>query len=207
MTSVGKGNITSSTSSPVELSDLNTGSNNIENSSRYEAVNYFVLEAMLKRIRQLTPATIFTDLGCGKGRAMVVAAYSGFTQINGVDFAKEVCEMAVENMQITSQYISGMSFRVVCSNVLDYEISPDESVFFMFNPFAEETIRKFLRKIEYSMRINPRSIYFLYVSPKFIETFFDFNYDPVYRIRKLKYLEGVILKKDPEVNKSFPVES
>ncbi|HRN57238.1 MAG TPA: hypothetical protein PLL71_12340, partial [Agriterribacter sp.] len=74
------------TSKPAELSELTIAGGNISQSSRYEAVNYFILEALLSRLRAIADKTSFTDLGCGKGRAMVVAAHYGFTKIAGVDF-------------------------------------------------------------------------------------------------------------------------
>ncbi|PWU02782.1 MAG: hypothetical protein C5B52_04655 [Bacteroidetes bacterium] len=185
------------TNTPVELKDLTTGHHDTSKSSRYEAVNYFVLEDLMKKIRLLSPCKIFTDLGCGKGRAMVVAAHYGFTTIYGVDFAKELCRIAEMNMSAAAHSFEDLNYKVYCQNVLDYEINSEECVFFLFNPFEEEIIRKILRKVDHSQKIHPRAVYFLYVSPRFIETFFEFDYDPVYRIKKLRYLEGVILKKMP----------
>ncbi|HEX5025783.1 MAG TPA: class I SAM-dependent methyltransferase [Agriterribacter sp.] len=183
------------TSSPIELPDLTVVNGDIKQSSRYEAVNYFILESLLKRLCEITTPLSFTDLGCGKGRAMVVATHYGFTQINGVDFAKEVCKSAQENMQQVISQFPQTKYTVTCKNVVEYDIQPYESVFFMFNPFNDETIFRFLEKVEKSMEQHPRDIYFLYVSPKYIETFFEFEYEPIYRKRKLKWLDGVILKK------------
>ncbi len=184
------------TSPPVELPDLTIVNGDIEQSSRYEGVNYYILESLLKRLTEIISPFSFTDLGCGKGRAMVVAAHHGFTTINGVDFAKEVCITAEQNMQKVQKKFPNMKYVVACKNVLDYDIQPDESVFFMFNPFSDETIFRFLEKVEKSIEQHPRDIYFVYVSPKHIETFFEFEYEPIYRKRKLKWLDGVILKKE-----------
>ena len=184
------------TSEPVELSKLTISNGNIKQSSRYEAVNYFILEALLSRLRTITNETSFTDLGCGKGRAMAVAAHYGFTKIKGVDFAKEVCSVAEHHLQNLPTQFPEMEYELHCQNVLEYEIEPNESVFFLFNPFSDEIISRFLEKVNISTAQYPRTIYFLYASPKHIETFFEFEYEPVYRKRKLKWLDGVILKKE-----------
>lgn len=184
------------TSSPAELSQLTIVNGNTVHSSRYEAVNYFILEALLQKLRTLTNETSFTDLGCGKGRALVVAAHHGFNQINGVDFAKEVCTAAGQHMMELRETFPELKYQIQCTNVLDYEISPDESIFFLFNPFGEETLSRFLEKVDISLTQFPRTIYFLYASPKYIDTFFAFEYEPVFRKRKLKWLDGVILKKE-----------
>ena len=170
-----------STNTPIELKDLTTGHHDTSKSSRYEAVNYFVLEDLLKKIRLLSANKMFTDFGCGKGRAMVVAAHYGFTTIHGVDFASELCRIAEKNMAIVAQSNEDLNYKVYCQNVLDYEIGNDESIFFLFNPFEEEIIRKILRNVDQSQKIHPRPVFFLYVSPRFIETFFEFDYDTVYK--------------------------
>ncbi|MBX3254454.1 MAG: methyltransferase domain-containing protein [Chitinophagaceae bacterium] len=184
------------TSNPAELKDLTIVKGDIQHSSRYEAVNYFILEALLARLITLTASRRFTDLGCGKGRAMVVAAHYGFTNITGVDFASEVCDNARKNMQKATEAFS-VEYQVLCCNVLDYTINENDCVFFMFNPFSQQTLFAFLEKLETSIKEHPRVVYFLYASPRHIETFFEFEYEPVYRKRKLKWLDGVILKKDP----------
>ena len=187
------------TSEPVELSKLSISNGNIKQSSRYEAVNYFILEALLSRLRTITNETSFTDLGCGKGRAMAVAAHYGFTKIKGVDFAKEVCSVAEQHLQNLPTQFPEMEYELHCQNVLEYDIDPSESVFFLFNPFSDEIISRFLEKVNISTAQYPRAIYFLYASPKHVETFFEFEYEPLYRKRKLKWLDGVILKKEKKM--------
>jgi SAM-dependent methyltransferase len=184
------------TSKPLELTQLTIANGDISHSSRYEAVNFYILEALLKRLCEICDDRSFTDLGCGKGRAMVVAAHYGFITIKGVDFAQEVCSIAEQHMQKISSLFPQMEYRVLCKNVLEYDIQPNESVFFMFNPFSDDTIAMFMEKVNVSIEQHPRPVYFLYVSPRYIETFFEFEYEPVYRKRKLKWLDGVILKKD-----------
>lgn len=184
------------TSDPAELKNLTIVDGDIQQSSRYEAVNYFILDALLKKILTLTTSRNFNDLGCGKGRAMVVAAHYGFTNITGIDFATEVCDIATKNMQQVAKALP-VQYRVLNANVLDYDILKDDCVFFMFNPFSRQTLFSFLERIEASIKDYPRVVYFLYASPRHIETFFQFEYEPVYRKRKLKWLDGVILKKDP----------
>lgn len=184
------------TTAPAELGKLTIEKGDISKSSRYEAVNFYILESLLQKMRSIDSGTSFSDLGCGKGRALVVAAHFGFTKLKGVDFAKEVCEEAKQNMEQLKQNFPAISYEVICGNVTDYLVEPWESVFFLFNPFDEDTLETFLEKVEVSLKAYPRTIYFLYASPKHVETFFEFEYEPIYRKRKLKWLDGVILKKE-----------
>ncbi len=184
------------TTAPAELPDLTIQNGDISKSSRYEAVNFFILESLLQKIQSIEGLSSFSDLGCGKGRALVVAAHFGFTHLKGIDFAKEICEEAKQHMKKLKQAFPNINYEIICGNVIDYIVEPRESVFFMFNPFDDETIRIFLEKVEVSLQKHPRDIYFLYASPRHIETFFEFEYEPIYRKRKLKWLDGVILKKE-----------
>lgn len=182
------------TSRPAELKDLTIRKSDTRHSSRYEAVNYYILENLLEKMTVFAEPGNFVDLGCGKGRAMVVAAHYGFKNIKGIDFAEEVCAEATQNMEALNGK-RGVNYSVICANVLDYPIQPEDTVFFMFNPFVNDTITAFLDKLEDSLLHHPRDVYFLYVSPRFVETFFEYEYETVYRKRKLKWLEGAILKK------------
>ncbi len=183
-----------STSRPAELKDLTIRNGDTRHSSRYEAANYYILEKLLEKMTTLVTPGNFVDLGCGKGRAMVVAAHYGFKNIKGIDFAEEVCAEATHNMETLSRK-RRFDYSVICANVLDYSIQPEDTVFFMFNPFTNNIITGFLDNLEDSLLHHPRDVYFLYVSPRFIETFFEYEYEPVYRKRKLKWLDGAILKK------------
>ncbi|MDP4261841.1 MAG: methyltransferase domain-containing protein [Bacteroidota bacterium] len=180
---------------PAKLSDLTIINADITKSSPYEAVNYFLLEKLLAAFRRLSPNTSIVDLGCGKGRVMVVAAYFGFTRITGIDFAKELCEEALSNMKKTQAVIPGISWNVIHANVLDYSISPEDTVFFMFNPFVEETLVAFLDQLEESRKRFQRKIYFLYASPEHALALQKRDYKIVFH-QSLMNLEGLILAKD-----------
>jgi SAM-dependent methyltransferase len=183
------------TFSPAKLAHLTVNGADISKSSPYEAVSYFILEKLLTEFRKLSTATSIVDLGCGKGRVMVVAAYFGFTQIKGIDFAKELCEEASRNMEKTALIIPGIHRRVIHADVLDYTISPEDAVFFMFNPFVEETLNSFVDKLEASCKLFSRKTYFLYASPQHALALQKRGYNIVFST-SIMHLEGIILAKD-----------
>jgi len=183
------------TFAPVPLKYLTIEDADITRSSPYEAVNYYMLERLLKTFIHLSGATSIIDLGCGKGRVMVVAAHLGFKKLIGIDFAKELCEEATLNMERTKAIINDIEWKVVYGNVLDYPIQPDDAVFFMFNPFVEETLSLFLDKLEISCKENPRKLWFLYASPQHAVTLEKRGYQIAYW-KKLMNLEGKIFYKE-----------
>jgi SAM-dependent methyltransferase len=184
-----------STFVPVKLKHLTIHEADISKSSPYEAVNYYILEKLLKTFIKLSPERSIVDLGCGKGRVMVVAAHNGFTSITGIDFAKELCEEAINNMRKTQALIPNINWKVIHANVLNYSIQPNDVVFFMFNPFVAETLNLFLDKLEASCKIYPRKTWFLYASPQHVTALERRGYQIIYR-KKLMNLEGNILCKE-----------
>lgn len=194
------------TFSPVALKHLNIQNADISKSSPYEAVNYYMLEMLLKAFRKFSNSHSIVDLGCGKGRVMAVSAYFGFTHITGIDFAKELCQEAILNMNKTQVLIPGINWQVINADVVDYAIQPDDSVFFMFNPFVEETLNIFLNKLEVSCRLFPRKSYFIYASPQHANALEKKGYELIYSYRIMN-LRGMIFSKDsvsPNKARLFP---
>jgi hypothetical protein len=183
------------TFAPVQLRYLTIHDADLSKSSPYEAVNFYMLEKLLGAFRRRFAYTSIIDLGCGKGRVMVAAAYFGFKKIKGIDFARELCEEAIGNMQKTQINFPGLEWEVINANVLDYVIQPGDAVFFMFNPFVEETVDLFLDKLEVSCRQFPRKTFFLYASPQHLSALEKRHYKIIYR-KSILNLRGVMLCKE-----------
>jgi hypothetical protein len=45
------------------------------------------------------PQSVFVDFGCGKGRALMLAAEHGFRRVVGVEFAHDLCAVAARNLE------------------------------------------------------------------------------------------------------------
>ncbi len=168
-------------------------------SSPYEALNYFILENLLENFRKLFPGeNSLIDVGSGKGRVMVAAAHYGFKNIAGVDFAKELCTTTERNINKIKPKFPGTTFTVYCRDILNYTITENDKVFFLFNPFDKEIMEKFSEKIEGSVKKYPRTIYIIYANPQQKEVLLQKGYKEVFRIKKLRLLEGVILLKQAD---------
>ena len=183
------------TFAPVQLRHLTLTNADMSLSSPYEAVNYYILEKLLATFRKLSVPNSIVDLGCGKGRVMVVAAHLGFKKITGIDFARELCEEAICNMKRTKDSMPGIDWNVIHANVLDYTILPDDAVFFMFNPFVGHTLHLFLDRLEESCKLFPRKTWFLYASPLHAGALQKRGYEIIFR-QKLMNMEGLILCKE-----------
>lgn len=180
---------------PESLKKLTIPEGDISKSSPYEAVSFYLLEIVLNSFRKFSNSPSIVDLGCGKGRVMAAAAFFGFTSITGIDFAKELCEEAIKNMKKIESRFKHLQWNVVYKDVLNYTILSSDKVFFMSNPFDKGILKKFLEKIEISLKSFPRTIWFIYASPLHLDVLLQYEYKILQHIHPNRMLNAVILKK------------
>jgi ribosomal protein L11 methylase PrmA len=179
---------------PESLDDLTITEGDKSKSSPYEALNYFILENLFDAFCKFFPdEKNIVDVGCGKGRIMVVAAHYGFKNITGVDFAKELCKAAEKNIHKIKTKFPNSVFKIYCNDILNYSITPTDKVFFLFNPFNKVMMEKFSEKINKSVKEYPRTIHFIYANPQQKEILLQEGYKEVYTITKMRLLKGTIL--------------
>ncbi len=180
---------------PVELKDLTITNGDRKKASRYEAVSFYMLEKLLSAFQKVSRMTSIIDLGSGKGRVLMVAPHFGFTDITGIDFAKELCQQANMNMRVKEKEFPNIKWKVINENVENYDIGKQDCVFFMFNPFTKDVLKRFLEKLDESCHEFPRSIYFLYANPQYRQLLLDNGYAIIYQ-KQMMHLESMIAVRD-----------
>ncbi len=183
------------TTSVINLSQLNITGNQLAHATEYMPVNYFTMEQLLAHLPQKAREGTFLDIGCGKGRAMCMAAHFGFSKVAGIDFAKELIDAAEKNLRQTKQVFPGLQYKLLWNDMSEFEIEKTVSTVFLFNPFDEVLMKTVINTITASLKSHPRPFYVLYTSPRHEELFFEEGYDVIYRVKKFNYLEGVVLSK------------
>lgn len=101
----------------------------------------------------------FVDLGCAKGRTLLLASELGFDRVVGVEFAGSLCEIARANI---ARFPMPEEIRVRCSVVhadaTQFELPNGNLVLYFGNPFGLELWPAMLANIAGSLRQNPRHI-------------------------------------------------
>ncbi len=184
-----------------ELKELEDIGIDTSHATIYMPVSYAVLEETFNQLalRNHKPQTTshFLDIGCGKGRALCVAALHGFTNLTGIDFSKELCEAAKENLRLTKEKIPGISYTVINNDAFYYEIPSDADYIFLFNPFDETIMSGVAENILSSLEQYPRSIHIIYVNPLHKEYFTAAGFTETWYSKKMKYLEVSVLTNRP----------
>ncbi|MEP7166238.1 MAG: class I SAM-dependent methyltransferase [Ferruginibacter sp.] len=177
-----------------ELHKLEAKGIDISHATIYMPASYDMLEALFAEIKHLS-LSHFLDIGCGKGRVMCVAAHHGFNLVTGIDFSKELCGYAKKNLEMTKKQFPSLSYKVINNDAFYYDIPRDVDCIFLFNPFDEMIMSGVIENIETSLEEFPRDIYILYLNPLHKKQFIENGYVEIFYTKKLKYLEGSILKK------------
>jgi SAM-dependent methyltransferase len=184
-----------------ELVKLEDQGIDISHATIYMPVSYTLLEETFKQLnsnepktKNPKPKTHFLDIGCGKGRALCIAAHQGFKKVTGLDFARDLCEAAKENLAITKQKIPALEYKVINNDAFYFEIPGDVDCIFFFNPFDEIIMSAVVNNIFRSLKTNPRKLTIIYVNPLHKELFLKAGFKETWYSKKMKYLEACILE-------------
>jgi SAM-dependent methyltransferase len=140
----------------------------------YNTAYYAISPSTLTQALQLLPepadGLTFIDLGCGKGRAPLVAARFPFTRILGVELSPELCVIARAN---TSPH-PRISIQQADAATVLYPESP--LLVFLYHPFLAPQLRRVLANLERQRRPSPHPTWLLYANPSYPRTMARFPF-------------------------------
>jgi hypothetical protein len=126
----------------------------------YEGSRLMPLRCLIPKLQSMVlPTSALVDCGCGKGKVLLVAGECGVAEIRGVEFATELCDIARSNWdKVFGRSESNSRCEILCSDILNYEIRDNDSMFFLFNPFEPQVLEALLQNIQASIQRTPRQI-------------------------------------------------
>jgi len=120
-------------------------------------------------IRKIVPkdrsAWTFIDVGAGKGRIVIAAASQGFRCATGIEFAGELCAQANRYLADLGLADGSGRVRVDQADATEFNIPPGPCLFYLYNPFREEILRRFITHVLISYANEPRALRFVYLNP------------------------------------------
>ena len=176
-----------------ELNELSKKGVDTSHATIYMPVSYLLLEEIFRQLPS-SKTRHFLDIGCGKGRALCVAAHHGFNKVSGVDFSAALCAEATTNLQQTKQVFPLLQFSVITKDAMNFEIPADVDCIFLFNPFDVVIMGAVVYNIMESVQENPRDIIVIYANPLYQDLFEEEGFEEVFHTKEMKYLEAAILK-------------
>ena len=180
------------THSIVNLNKLTLAGENSEQNHHYQGASYYILFSIFEKLPIETKNLPLIDYGCGKGRALFVAEQCGFTNLIGVDIAKELIDDANSNKAVYVRKNSQSKIDFLFEDATKYLIPDNAQVFYFFNPFGEEVLQKVIDNIKESVKQHPRKLYCIYLNPKYKAVFEENGFKVFYIEKNKRYLEGII---------------
>lgn len=129
----------------------------------YEPIHYPLAMRFLRMLNVGADDVVY-DLGCGLGRFVCLAARTGARRSVGVEISDVFANGARRNALSLRGRGPGCDVEIILDDAASVEYD-DGTVFLLFNPFGEQTMRAVLHKIERSLIHNPRNIRIGYGNP------------------------------------------
>ena len=108
----------------------------------YYGISPSALQAALQLLPEPTANLTFIDLGCGKGRALLIAAQFDFPEILGIELSPDLCRIAESNTRANPR----IEIRQQNAATLTFPAAP--LVVFLYHPFLAPILRRVLKNLE-----------------------------------------------------------
>lgn len=175
-----------------ELKSLEKEGIDVTHSTIYMPVTYGVIENAFSKLN-LKDKKHFLDIGCGKGRALCVAAHRGFEKITGIDFSKKFCEAALANLASVKRSIPGIQYSITHIDAAKFDIPDDVDCILLFNPFDITIMKIVCDNIHKSLERHSRDINIIYANPLYKNLFLEKKFSEIYHHKSYEYFEVSIL--------------
>ena len=133
----------------------------------YEPIQLAVFQRIMQSLPLDASQLTFVDFGCGKGRALVLAAEHGFRRIIGIECDASLVAAARRNV---GAYCSAAKRRhdieLHLGDATQYDLPAGDCLCFFYNPFDEFAMQSVLARIERSSREKPRRLLVVYRNPR-----------------------------------------
>mgnify|MGYP000014564607 CR=1 FL=1 len=125
--------------------------------------------------------TVFVDFGCGKGRALLLAADFGIKNIKGIEFCNKLSAIAVINTKKYLNQSSAIKIEIINTDMSVYEVDPSDNLFYFYNPCDEFILKKVIKNIIHSLSLNSKMGTIIYQNntinyPIFFNEFSELSY-------------------------------
>jgi len=125
----------------------------------YVPSDYRTLLTVLRSMTIRSGEDVFLDFGSGLGRVVIAAAANcPFRKVIGIDIAAQLNDLARENVRKALPHLKCRHVEIVTADATQFEVPPEVTMIYFFNPFCGEVLSRVLRSIRDSIRQHPRAL-------------------------------------------------
>jgi SAM-dependent methyltransferase len=139
-----------------------------QQSAGYQGTVPEVFKVILDKLSIDPREFAFVDLGCGKGRTLILAAHRSFKAVIGVEYDQELAQIAEMNLRKQGYLSPGTLNAVICGDASEYLLPDEHVVIYLFNPFKSDIMRRVLDNI---CAPSSKERYIIYYNPVVNELF------------------------------------
>ena len=153
------------TAGSIQLAALDVVGPHRSNGNEAVCTSPKTFDFIMKSLPQDLQGHTFIDIGSGKSRTLLLASRYPFAEIIGVEFARELVEIArsnIERFRDPSQKCRALS--VVEADAAAYEFPDAPLVVYFYNPFTKDVFDIVLKNLVSSLERRPRNCLIVYGS-------------------------------------------
>jgi SAM-dependent methyltransferase len=177
------------TSGVIAQADLDVDDPSWVHGSAYVATSPIDFAEVLAPFALDPARAAFVDLGCGKGRVLMMAGALPFQRVLGVEYSQTLADIARRNLASYRGARRAQSIEVVTGDASAFAYPEGDLVVFMYHPFDEVVMQRVVDALRLRQRTSPHRLLVLYFKPvhaalwqaaNFVETRFESSRYSVY---------------------------
>lgn len=166
----------------IPQADLDVDDPNWVHGSAYVATSPIDFAEVLAPFGFDPAKTRFVDLGCGKGRVLMMTAALPFAQVLGVEYSPALSAIARRNLERYRGPHRAEAVEVVTADASEFAYPDGDLVVFMYHPFDEVVMQRVIDALRRRQLTSPHRLLVLYFKPvhaalwqatDFVETRFE----------------------------------
>jgi cyclopropane fatty-acyl-phospholipid synthase-like methyltransferase len=131
----------------------------------YEPTTYLDFKRAMEHLLPFSGEDVFLDLGCGKGRALVLASMYPYKEIIGLEISERLARSARETLERSLAPGLCQNHHVIVSDAADFAIPSRVTMIFLFNPFGSQLLTRVFYHIKNSLLQAPRKLRIIFANP------------------------------------------
>ena len=116
------------------------------------------------------------DLGCGKGYMLYIFSMHSFDKVSGIEYSRHLKQIASRNLRKLHMPTLPDIYRGDASLFREYS---KYDVFYLYNPFDENTLQLVLGRIMDTLYNHPRTLYLIYCNPLYENVLVEYGWKEV----------------------------
>lgn len=113
----------------------------------------------------------FVDIGCGKGRALLLASEFPFRRVIGLELDEDLAAVARRNLETYRGSGRPKAIEIEVADAIHWSFPPEPSVVYLYNPIKRDGVVDLVANLERSLERSPRTLVVYYCRPDFRDAF------------------------------------